>query len=46
MILSLLRFDYGDLINWAVNYGLDNSMTKDFLLPFEEWLINHSSRNQ
>ena len=46
MILSLLRFGYGDLINWAVNYGLDNSMTKDFLLPFEEWLINHSSRNQ
>jgi len=35
MILSLLRFDYHDLINWAVNYGLDNPMTKDFLLPFE-----------
>jgi hypothetical protein len=45
MILSLLRFDYNDLINWAVNYGLDNPMTKDFLLPFEEWLVNHSGRN-
>jgi len=45
MILSLLRFDYDDLINWAINYGLDNPMTKDFLLPFEEWLVNHSSRS-
>jgi glycosyltransferase involved in cell wall biosynthesis len=45
MILSLLRFDYNDLINWAINYGLDNPMSKDFLLPFEEWLVNHSSRN-
>jgi glycosyltransferase involved in cell wall biosynthesis len=42
MILSLLRFDYDDLIKWAMNYGLDNPMTKDFLLPFEEWLVNHS----
>lgn len=45
MILSLLRFDYKDLINWAINYGLDNPMTKDFLLPFEEWLQKHSSGN-
>ena len=45
MILSLLRFDYDDLINWAINSGLDNPMTKDFLLPFEEWLKNHSTRN-
>ena len=44
MILSLLRFDYNDLINWAINYGLDNPMTRDFLLPFEEWLKNHSNR--
>ena len=42
MILSLLRFDYNDLINWAINHGLDNPMTRDFLLPFEEWLVNHS----
>jgi len=45
MILSLLRFDYDDLINWGVNYGLDNPMTRDFLLPFENWLLNHSNRN-
>ncbi len=45
MILSLLRFDYDDLINWAINYGLDNPMTRDFLLPFEDWLQNYSKRN-
>ncbi len=45
MILSLLRFDYDDLINWAINYGLDNPMTRDFLLPFEDWLQNHSKEN-
>ena len=45
MILSLLRFDYDDIINWGVNYGLDNPMTRDFLLPFENWLLNHSNRN-
>lgn len=42
MILSLLRFDYDDLINWAINFGLNDPMTRDFLLPFEEWLISHS----
>ncbi len=45
MILSLLRFDYDDLINWAINYGLDNPMTRDFLLPFEDWLQNYPKRN-
>lgn len=45
MVLSLLRFDYDDLINWAINHGLDDPMTKDFLLPFENWLVNHSSGN-
>ena len=45
MVLSLLRFDYNDLINWGVNYGLDNPMTRDFLLPYEEWLLNYSNRN-
>lgn len=45
MILSLLKFDYTDILNWAVNFGLDNPMTKDFLLPFEDWIYNHQSRN-
>jgi glycosyltransferase involved in cell wall biosynthesis len=45
MILSLLRFDYTDILNWAINSGLDNPMTKDFLLPFEDWIYNHQNRN-
>ncbi len=45
MILSLLRFDYTDILNWAINSGLDDPMTKDFLLPFEDWIYNHQNRN-
>jgi len=44
LILSLLKFDYADLIKWANDFGLDNPITKDFLLPFEEWLNNKSSK--
>ena len=44
LILSLLKFDYNDMIKWANDFGLDNPMTKDFLLPFEEWLNNKSSK--
>ena len=44
LILSLLKFDYSDLIKWANDYGLDNPKTKDFLLPFEEWLNNKSPK--
>ena len=44
LILSLLKFDYGDLIKWANDFGLDNPNTKDFLLPFEEWLNNKSNK--
>ena len=44
LILSLLKFDYDDLIKWANDFGLDNSNTKDFLLPFEEWLNNKSNK--
>ena len=44
LVLSLLKFDYNDMIKWANDFGLDNPMTKDFLLPFEEWLNNKSSK--
>ncbi|WP_220462846.1 glycosyltransferase [Nitrosopumilus sp. b2] len=37
LIDSILRFDYYDLLSWAVNYGLKNSKTKDFLFPFADW---------
>lgn len=43
LILSLLKFDYDDLIKWALDFGLDNQLTKDFLLPFEEWLYTKSN---
>lgn len=43
LILSLLRFDYADLIKWALDFGLDDPLTKDFLIPFEEWLNKKSS---
>jgi len=44
LILSLLKFDYNDMIKWANDFGLDNPMTKDFLLPFEEWLNSKPSK--
>ncbi len=44
LILSLLKFDYNDMIKWANDFGLDNPLTKDFLLPFEEWLNNKPSK--
>ncbi len=44
LVLSLLKFDYNDMIKWANDFGLDNPMTKDFLLPFEEWLNSKPSK--
>ena len=44
LVLSLLKFDYSDLIKWAINFGLDNTLTKDFLEPFEEWLNSKPSK--
>jgi glycosyltransferase involved in cell wall biosynthesis len=37
MIGGLLRFNYLNLLEWAINSGLKNSITKDFLLPFTDW---------
>jgi glycosyltransferase involved in cell wall biosynthesis len=33
----LIRFDYSKLLDWAVNVGLKDSKTKDFLHPFADW---------
>ena len=33
----LIRFNYLKLLDWAINHGLKNSVTRDFLLPFEDW---------
>ena len=40
LIDSILRFDYLDLLDWAVHHGLKNAKTRDFLLPFENWYHN------
>ena len=33
----LIRFDYAKLLDWAVNIGLKDSKTRDFLLPYADW---------
>jgi glycosyltransferase involved in cell wall biosynthesis len=40
LIESLLQFDYKKMIDWALEYGLKNPQTRDFLKPFEYWLNN------
>ena len=41
-ISSILSFEYSDLIKWAIDYGLNDPQTKDFLLPFEDWFYQQS----
>ncbi|MCV0399667.1 MAG: glycosyltransferase family 4 protein [Nitrosarchaeum sp.] len=38
LIESLLQFDYSKMISWALEDGLYDEKTRDFLLPFESWL--------
>ena len=38
LLLSLLKFDYPKLLIWAAEHGLSNPKTKDFLMPFENWI--------
>jgi len=45
-INSILRFDYSLLIDWAIEYGLKDPMTKDFLIPFEKWLYEKSTKKE
>ena len=33
----LVRFNYLKLLDWAVNVGLKDSKTRDFLLPYADW---------
>jgi hypothetical protein len=34
---ALLRFNYLDLLDWAINIGSKDNATKDFLFPFIDW---------
>ena len=43
-IQSLLRFDYSKVIQWALEYGLNDSRSRDFLIPFKNWLEQQSKK--
>ena len=38
LLFSLLKLDYQKLLEWAADYGLHDPKTKDFLIPFENWI--------
>jgi len=33
------------LLEWAADYGLHDSKTKDFLIPFESWIYKKLGRS-
>ena len=45
LLFSLLKLDYPKLLEWAADYGLHNSKTKDFLIPFENWIYKKLGRS-
>lgn len=42
--LDLLKFDYSRIINWALTSGLEDPDVKDYLIPFEDWLVEKRRR--
>lgn len=42
-LFDILKFDYSEIISWSIQHGLDHKDTRDFLIPFKEWLYSHSS---
>jgi len=44
LLFSLLKLDYQKLLEWAADYGLHDSKTKDFLIPFENWIYKKLGR--
>ena len=45
LLFSLLKLDYTKLLEWASDYGLHDSKTKDFLIPFESWIYKKLGRS-
>jgi glycosyltransferase involved in cell wall biosynthesis len=45
LLFSLLKLDYQKLLEWAADYGLHDSKTKDFLIPFENWIYKKLGRS-
>ena len=43
-IQSLLRFDYSKIIQWALEYGLNDPKSRDFLVPFKNWIEQQSKK--
>ena len=37
LVGPLIRFNYLKLLDWAINVGLKDSKTKDFLFPYADW---------
>jgi glycosyltransferase involved in cell wall biosynthesis len=45
LLFSLIKLDYTKLLEWAADYGLHDSKTKDFLIPFESWIYKKLGRS-
>jgi len=45
LLFSLLKLDYQKLLEWAADYGLHDPKTKDFLIPFENWIYKKLGRS-
>ena len=45
LLFSILKLDYAKLLEWAADYGLHDSKTKDFLIPFESWIYKKLGRS-
>ena len=43
-VQSLLRSDYSKIIQWALEYGLNDPKSRDFLVPFKNWLEQQSKK--
>ena len=37
---SMLNFDYQKMIQWSIEYGISMPQTREFLLPFKDWLLS------
>lgn len=42
LVDSLLKFDYKKMIRWALQDGIYEEHTRDFLLPFKKWFEKNS----
>ena len=43
ILSSVVHMDFSELIDWSLDYGLDNSLTHDYLFPLKDWLIKNQN---